>query len=289
MALCWDVGISINMAEFAFGLMLMKSSLAIKKAFNNERLNQILLQLALVLCMNLTISNLDANTFDLLRQLAPATIQEAQFDLCELKHLARTETTFDIQSTDATTNWNVEEDLLSKDLFDLPPKSKALFDLLVVAIISVIAFVYAFADQRESQLEAKGLKYLTINQNVLFEFWFAVRKPRLADKLVILVECKSRLTDKIEFAEHNPRPAGNSFDEVTGTFTARDWAIHDNPPNGQIVEKGTQADVKLRGLAEHKCAFWFVMVVACDNPLELRHQDWVLLAFAIDFGNCHSQ
>ncbi len=50
--------------------------------------------------------------------------------------------------------------------------------------------------------------------------------------------------------------------------------------NGQIVEKGTRADVKLCGLAEHKCtilglakckcAFWFVMVVACDNPLELR-------------------
>jgi hypothetical protein len=60
----------------------------------------------------------------------------------------------------------VEEDLLSKDLFELPPKGKALFDLLVVAIISVIAFVFAFADQQESQLEAKGLKYLTINQNV---------------------------------------------------------------------------------------------------------------------------
>jgi hypothetical protein len=40
----------------------------------------------------------------------------------------------------------VEEDLLSKDLFNLPPKGKVLFDLLVVAIISVIAFVPAFAD-----------------------------------------------------------------------------------------------------------------------------------------------
>ncbi len=88
----------------------------------------------------------------------------------------------------------MEEDLLSKDLFDLPPKGKALFDLLVVAIISVIAFVSAFA----------------------------VHKPRLADKLVILVECKSRLADKIEFAKCKPKPAGNSFDEVTGTFTARD-------------------------------------------------------------------
>ena len=97
------------------------------------------------------------------------------------------------------------------DLFDLPPKGKALFDLLLVAIISVIAFVSAFADQQESQLEAKGLKYLTINQNVLCEFRFAVCKPRLAEKLVILVEHESRLTDKIEFAERKPKPAGNSL------------------------------------------------------------------------------
>jgi hypothetical protein len=40
--------------------------------------------------------------------------------------------------------------------------------------------------------------------------------------LVILVECKSRLGDKIKFAERKPKPAGNSFDEVTGAFTARD-------------------------------------------------------------------
>jgi hypothetical protein len=40
----------------------------------------------------------------------------------------------------------MEEDLLLKDLFDMPLKGKALFDLLMVAIISVIAFVSAFAD-----------------------------------------------------------------------------------------------------------------------------------------------
>jgi hypothetical protein len=85
----------------------------------------------------------------------------------------------------------VEENLLSKDLFDLPPKGKALFDLLIIAIISVIAFVSAFPDQQESQLEAKGLKYSTINQSILFEFQFAV---------------------------HEPRPASNSFDKVMGTF-----------------------------------------------------------------------
>ncbi len=37
MMLHWDVGISINLAEFAFALMLMESSLAIEKAFDNER------------------------------------------------------------------------------------------------------------------------------------------------------------------------------------------------------------------------------------------------------------
>jgi hypothetical protein len=97
-----------------------------------------------------------------------------------------------------------------------------------ICLISVIAFVSTFAHQQESQLEAKGLKYLTINQNILFEFRFAVYKPRLADKLVILVVRKSRLADKIgfadraratgkiEFAECKPRPAGNSFDKVMG-------------------------------------------------------------------------
>ncbi len=115
----------------------------------------------------------------------------------------------------------MEEDLLSKDLFDLPPKGKALFDLLVIAIISVIAFVSAFADQQESQLEAKGLKYSTINQNILFEFQFAVCKPR---------------------------PAGNSFGKVTGTFTVRVRTQHvirelrEDPLND---EQRTRADVKL--------------------------------------------
>jgi hypothetical protein len=96
-----------------------------------------------------------------------------------------------------------------------------LFDLLVIAIISVIAFVSAFADQQVSQLEAKGLKYSTINQNILFEFQFAVRKPR---------------------------PAGNSFDKVTGTFTARVQTQHvirelrEDPLND---EQRTRADVKL--------------------------------------------
>jgi hypothetical protein len=75
-----------------------------------------------------------------LRFLQRTTNWEVQLDSCKLGHLAHAEMTFDIQSTDASTNCNMEEDLLSKDLFDLPPKGKALFDLLVIAIISVIAF-----------------------------------------------------------------------------------------------------------------------------------------------------
>jgi hypothetical protein len=110
------------MAEFVFALMLMKSSLAIKKAFGNERSIKSCCNQLWYWCMNPTISNLNANTFDLLRQLAHATILEAQHDLCELRHLARaakremqldscelghltpTEMTVDIQLTDATTN-----------------------------------------------------------------------------------------------------------------------------------------------------------------------------------------
>jgi hypothetical protein len=40
--------------------------------------------------------------------------------------------------------------------------------------------------------------------------------------------------------------------EDTWTFTARDWTQHDNPPNGQIVEKGTRSDEKLRWLVRQK-------------------------------------
>ncbi len=110
------------MAEFAFALMLMESSLAIKKAFDNERSTKSCCDWLWYCCMNPTISNLNVNTFDLLRQLAHAKIWEAQLDSCELRHLtcnankeaqldscelghlACAEMTFDIQSTDATTN-----------------------------------------------------------------------------------------------------------------------------------------------------------------------------------------
>ena len=42
--------------------------------------------------------------------------------------------------------------------------------------------------------------------------------------------------------------------EDAWTFTTRDWTQHDNPPNGQIVEKGTRSDKKLCWLAKRKCA-----------------------------------
>jgi hypothetical protein len=69
----------------------------------------------------------------------------------------------------------------------------------------------------------------------LFEFWLAVRKPTSADKLE-------------EFAECKPRPAGNSFDEVTGTFTVRVqtqhgiWKLREDPLND---EQRTRPDVNL--------------------------------------------
>jgi hypothetical protein len=89
----------------------------------------------------------------------------------------------------------------------------------------------------------------------------AERKPGPAGKLIVLAECKPRPADKIEFAECNsrpagnvkfaerkPRPAGNSFDEVMGTFTIRVqtqhviWELSEDPLND---EQRTWADVKL--------------------------------------------
>ncbi len=55
MALCLDGGISINMGEFAFALMLMELSLAMKKAFNNERLTKLCCNWLWYCCINLTV------------------------------------------------------------------------------------------------------------------------------------------------------------------------------------------------------------------------------------------
>jgi hypothetical protein len=44
-----------------------------------------------------------------------------------------------------------------------------MFDVLVVTAVFVIAFLSAFAYWQDSQLEAKGIKYLIINQNVLLD------------------------------------------------------------------------------------------------------------------------
>ncbi len=66
----------------------------------------------------------------------------------------------------------------------------------------------------------------TTSLNVLFEFQLAARKLRPADKLE-------------EFAERKPRPAGNSFDKVTGTFTVREqtqhviWELREDPLNDE--------------------------------------------------------
>jgi hypothetical protein len=83
--------------------------------------------------------------------------------------------------------------------------------------------------------------------------------------------------------------------EYAWTFTAREWTILVNPELRleQIVEKGTRADVKLCGLAERKCAFWFLMVIAKTSVLEVAtiywNWVWLMLVFAIDFGNCQLQ
>jgi hypothetical protein len=62
------------------------------------------------------------------------------------------ESACEIQSTYATTNRNVDADVQSKDVFDLPLKGKAFFDLLAIDLVSDIAFVPAFTDRQESQL-----------------------------------------------------------------------------------------------------------------------------------------
>ena len=55
--------------------------------------------------------------------------------------------------------------------------------------------------------------------------------------------------------------------EDAWTFTTRDWTQHDNPPNGQIVEKGMRSDEKLCYLAKGKCAV--------EGLLGAHHDPWV--------------
>ncbi len=132
------------------------------------------------------------------------------------------EMAFDIQLTDATTNWNVEEGLSLKE--------DALFILFELAdgCISAVAFNAVFAE------------------------------------LTFVVEVTGS-------NGNNVKSWHETFGvEDTWTFTTRDWTQLVNPELRleRIVEKGMQADEKLCVLAKRKCAFWLVMVVACDNPLE---------------------
>ncbi len=62
------------------------------------------------------------------------------------------ESACEIQSTYATTNRTVDADVQSKDVFDLPLKGKAFFDLLAIDLIFNIAAVSTFTNQQESQL-----------------------------------------------------------------------------------------------------------------------------------------
>jgi len=58
------------------------------------------------------------------------------------------ESACEVQSKYATTNLNVDADVQSKDVFDLPLKGKAFFDLLGIDLVSDIAFVSAFTDHK---------------------------------------------------------------------------------------------------------------------------------------------
>ncbi len=115
---------------------------------------------------------------------------------------------------DATTTWNINEDLYLKDLIDLPLKSKASFDLVLTAdaCTSDTAFAELFSEVTGSN--ANNVKAWRETVGV----------------------------------------------EDTWTFTAREWTQHDNPPKGQIVEKGTRAVEKLCWLAKRKCA------MSCHPP-----------------------
>jgi hypothetical protein len=62
------------------------------------------------------------------------------------------ESACEIQSTDASTNRKVDADFQSKDVFDLLLKGKAFLNLLVIDLVSNIAFVSTFTDQQEYQL-----------------------------------------------------------------------------------------------------------------------------------------
>ncbi len=81
----------IDLAEFAFALMLMESSLAIEKAFDNERLTKSCCNWLWYCCLNPKI-NLNVGCI-LLLILLRCKVLNGLF-----------ETAFDIQSTDATTN-----------------------------------------------------------------------------------------------------------------------------------------------------------------------------------------
>jgi hypothetical protein len=66
-------------------LMLMESSLAIEKAFDNERSTKSCCIRLWNFWMNPTI-NLNANRFDLLWHLARATKWKTQLASCDLRH-----------------------------------------------------------------------------------------------------------------------------------------------------------------------------------------------------------
>ncbi len=89
MALSWDIGALINLAEFALALMLIKSSFAIEKAFDNERSTKSCCNCLWYCCLNPKINlNVDA-VLQLKRPLCSfATSWKALHVLFELKQHA---------------------------------------------------------------------------------------------------------------------------------------------------------------------------------------------------------
>jgi hypothetical protein len=172
------------------------------------------------------------------------------------------ETAFDFQLTDATTNWCVKECLSSKEdeLF-------ILFEL-VDSCIPAVAFNAVFA-------ELMFVVEVTSSNTNNAKAWHETFVVEVTGSNVNNVKAW-RETFVVEVMGSNANNV-KAWRETVGvedtwTFTARDWTILDDNPywNEQIVEKGSRADEKLCGLAECKCASWFVMVVACDNPLKSR-------------------
>ena len=114
--------------------------------------------------------------------------------------------------------------------------------------------------------------YASINWKMSWVPWFSEIS---ADGCISAVAFNAAFGKLICFVEVTGSNANNvkAWRETIGvedswTFTAREWTQHDNPPKGQIVEKGMRTDEKLVGLPSASVHF---EVLSC-----LRLDPWVL-------------